>query len=81
MRILVTGGAGYIGSHTAKLLAAAGHEPVVFDDLSQGHEWAVKWGPLERGSLSDPARLAEVFAAGRSTRSCTSLRTRSSASR
>ncbi len=62
MRILVTGGAGYIGSHTAKLLAAAGHEPVVFDDLSQGHEWAVKWGPLERGSLSDPARLAKAFA-------------------
>jgi UDP-glucose-4-epimerase GalE len=65
MRILVTGGAGYIGSHTAKLLAAQGHEPVVFDDLSQGHEWAVKWGPFERGSLSDPARLAEVFAARR----------------
>src|SRR4029078_9499993 len=62
MHILVTGGAGYIGSHTAKLLAAAGHEPVIFDDLSQGHEWAVKWGPLERGSLSDPARLAEGFA-------------------
>src|SRR3954452_25511232 len=62
MRILVTGGAGYIGSHTAKLLAAAGHEPVIFDDLSQGHEWAVKGGPLERGSLSDPVRLAEVFA-------------------
>ncbi len=63
MRILVTGGAGYIGSHTAKLLAAAGHEPVSFDDLSQGHEWAAQWGPLERGSLSDRARLAEVFAA------------------
>ncbi len=63
MRILVTGGAGYIGSHTAKLLAAAGHEPVVFDDMSQGHDWAVKWGPLERGTLSDPGRLAEVFSA------------------
>jgi UDP-arabinose 4-epimerase len=62
MRILVTGGAGYIGSHTAKFLAAAGHEPVVFDDLSQGHDWAVKWGPLERGSLADRPRLAEVFA-------------------
>jgi UDP-glucose-4-epimerase GalE len=62
MQILVTGGAGYIGSHTAKLLAAAGHQPVIFDDLSQGHDWAVKWGPLERGSLSDSARLAEVFA-------------------
>jgi len=65
MRILVTGGAGYIGSHTAKLLAAAGHQPVVFDDLSQGHEWAVKWGALERGNLGDRARLAEVFAAHR----------------
>jgi UDP-glucose-4-epimerase GalE len=61
MRILVTGGAGYIGSHTAKVLAAAGHHPVVFDDMSQGHDWAVKWGPLEAGSLSDSARLAEVF--------------------
>ena len=63
MRVLVTGGAGYIGSHTAKHLAAAGHDPVVFDDMSQGHDWAVKWGRLERGSLSDPARLSEVFAA------------------
>jgi len=63
MKILVTGGAGYIGSHTAKFLAAAGHEPVIFDDMSQGHEWAVKWGPLERGSLADQGRLREVFAA------------------
>jgi UDP-arabinose 4-epimerase len=61
MRILVTGGAGYIGSHTAKLLAAMGHQPVIFDDMSQGHEWAVKWGPLERGSLADRRRLSEVF--------------------
>ncbi len=65
MNVLVTGGAGYIGSHTCKHLAAAGHAPIVFDDLSQGHEWAVKWGPLERGSLNDPARLAEVFASHR----------------
>src|SRR5690606_2801742 len=65
MRILVTGGAGYIGSHTARLLAEAGHEPVVFDDLSQGHDWAVRWGPLEIGSLADRARLDEVL---RSTR-------------
>jgi len=62
MHILVTGGAGYIGSHTAKLLAEAGHQPVIFDDMSQGHDWAVKWGPLERGSLADPARLADVLA-------------------
>jgi UDP-arabinose 4-epimerase len=37
----------------------------VFDDFSQGHDWAVKWGPLERGSLNEPARLAEVLAAHR----------------
>ena len=61
MRVLVTGGAGYIGSHTAKLLAASGHTPIVFDDLSQGHEWAVKWGPIERGRLADLDRLREVF--------------------
>lgn len=65
MNVLVTGGAGYIGSHTCKYLAAAGHTPIVFDDLSQGHAWAVKWGPFERGALNDPARLAEVFAAHR----------------
>ncbi len=62
MNILVTGGAGYIGSHTAKLLASRGHQPIVFDDLTQGHEWAVKWGPLERGTLVDPDRLRDVFA-------------------
>jgi UDP-arabinose 4-epimerase len=65
MQILVTGGAGYIGSHTAKLLASAGHQPIVFDDMSQGHDWAVKWGPLERGSLSDPVRLREVLTSRR----------------
>ena len=64
MKILVTGGAGYIGSHTCKLLASAGHTPVVFDDLSQGHEWGVKWGPLEQGSLNDPVRLAENLRRG-----------------
>lgn len=53
MRVLVTGGAGYIGSHTAKALAQAGIEPVVFDNLSAGHPWAVKWGPLFKGDLSD----------------------------
>jgi UDP-glucose-4-epimerase GalE len=62
MRVLVTGGAGYIGSHTAKLLATSGHSPIVFDDMSQGHAWAVKWGPIEHGSLSDTHRLRDVFA-------------------
>ncbi len=53
MRVLVTGGAGYIGSHTAKELARSGHEPIVLDDLSAGHRWAVKWGPLAQGDLAD----------------------------
>ena len=50
MRVLVTGGAGYIGSHTAKALAKAGHEPLVLDNLSSGHRWAVKWGRLWTGT-------------------------------
>src|SRR5947199_6952088 len=65
MRVLVTGGAGYIGSHTAKVLARAGFEPVVLDDLSTGHRWAVKWGPLVEGSLLKPADVAQVFSAHR----------------
>ncbi len=51
--VLVTGGAGYIGSHTCKLLAGAGYVPVAFDNLTIGHEWAVKWGPLVNGDLAD----------------------------
>jgi UDP-arabinose 4-epimerase len=53
MRVLVTGGAGYIGSHTAKALARSGHEPVVLDNFNAGHRWAVKWGPLAEGGLAD----------------------------
>lgn len=60
-KILVTGGAGYIGSHTCKALARRGYQPVVFDSLENGHREAVKWGPLERGDLLDPAPLAAVF--------------------
>jgi UDP-glucose 4-epimerase len=48
VRVLVAGGAGYIGSHTCKALAQAGHTPIVYDNLRSGHAWAVKWGPLER---------------------------------
>ncbi|PIX54092.1 MAG: UDP-glucose 4-epimerase GalE, partial [Zetaproteobacteria bacterium CG_4_10_14_3_um_filter_54_28] len=59
--ILVTGGAGYIGSHACKALAQAGYTPVVFDSLVYGHEWAVQWGPFEQGDLSDRARLDELF--------------------
>lgn len=61
MKVLVTGGAGYIGSHACKALAAAGHEPVVLDNLAGGHRWAVRWGPFEEGDVGDPARLAEVI--------------------
>src|SRR5271165_4081306 len=58
MRVLVTGGAGYIGSHTAKALAQAGHEPVVLDNLSAGHRWAVKWGRLLEWDLAHAEQLA-----------------------
>ncbi len=51
--VLVVGGAGYIGSHTCKALKQAGFVPVVVDNLSEGHEWAVKFGPLERGDAGD----------------------------
>jgi UDP-arabinose 4-epimerase len=57
MNVLVTGGAGYIGSHTCKALAQAGITPVVYDDLSAGHEWSVKWGPLVIGDLGDRTLL------------------------
>jgi len=60
--ILVTGGAGYIGSHTCKALALRGYTPVALDDLSNGHERAVKWGPLVRGDIADRALLDSVFA-------------------
>jgi UDP-arabinose 4-epimerase len=59
--VLVTGGAGYIGSHTAKALAQAGFEPVVFDNLSEGHRWAVQWGPLVVGNLSDSLLLQNTL--------------------
>ena len=63
--ILVTGGAGYIGSHTCKALAEDGLVPIAYDNMSSGHEWAVRWGPLERGDILDQARLDEVFKAYR----------------
>jgi UDP-arabinose 4-epimerase len=61
-KVLVTGGAGYVGSHACKALAKAGFEPVSYDNLSRGHEWAVRWGPLERGEVLDASRLQEAFA-------------------
>ncbi len=59
--ILVTGGAGYIGSHACKALANAGYMPVTYDNLVYGHREAVKWGPLEEGDIADPIRLESVL--------------------
>ncbi|WP_412506587.1 UDP-glucose 4-epimerase GalE [Roseovarius sp. SYSU LYC5161] len=61
--VLVTGGAGYIGSHACKALAAAGFTPVTYDNLSIGWEDAVTFGPFEKGDLADRARLDQLFAA------------------
>ena len=60
--ILVTGGAGYIGSHACKALAQAGYVPVTYDNLVTGWQDAVKFGPFEQGDLLDRARLDQVFA-------------------
>lgn len=59
--VIVIGGAGYVGSHACKALARAGYLPVVYDNLCYGHEWAVKWGPLEQGDILDRRRLEEVL--------------------
>jgi UDP-arabinose 4-epimerase len=56
--ILVTGGAGYIGSHACKALAKAGYEPITYDNLSRGHREAVRWGPFVEGELADRDLLA-----------------------
>lgn len=59
--ILVTGGAGYIGSHINKKLHQNGYGTVVFDNLVYGHREAVKWGTLEVGDLSDTDKLEDIF--------------------
>jgi UDP-glucose 4-epimerase len=62
MNVLVVGGAGYVGSHCVAELVAGGHEVVVFDNLSEGHEAAVKDCPMIVGDLADEARVGEVLA-------------------
>jgi UDP-arabinose 4-epimerase len=59
--ILVTGGAGYVGSHACKALAKAGYLPVTYDNLSRGYRQAVRWGPLVEGDLHDRARLVTAL--------------------
>lgn len=64
MRILVTGGAGYIGSHVVRLLAKTGHEPIVLDDLKEGHQQAVGSATLIRGDIADPVAVEQAFSGG-----------------
>jgi UDP-arabinose 4-epimerase len=59
--VIVTGGAGYIGSHFCKELARQGLRPITYDNLQRGHRGAVQWGPFEQGDLRDEQRLREVF--------------------
>ncbi|MBV8118630.1 MAG: UDP-glucose 4-epimerase, partial [Alphaproteobacteria bacterium] len=59
--ILVTGGAGYIGSHACKAMARAGYRPVAYDNLSRGHRQAVRWGPLVEGDIADRVRLGAAI--------------------
>lgn len=59
--VLIVGGAGYVGSHAARAVAAAGFAPVVYDNLVYGHRWAVNWGPLIVGDIADRGRLEDVI--------------------
>ncbi len=61
MKILICGGAGYIGSHMVKMLSEAGYDVVVFDNLSTGHREAVKWGTLVVGDLLNKSDLKALF--------------------
>jgi UDP-arabinose 4-epimerase len=61
MKVLVTGGAGFIGSHACKALAERGHQPIVYDNLYTGHSDAVRWGPLVVGDILDRKRLDKAF--------------------
>jgi UDP-arabinose 4-epimerase len=61
MNVLVTGGAGYVGSHACKSLARTGHNPIVLDNLVYGHESAVKWGPFYKGDIRDTTLVREII--------------------
>lgn len=64
MKILVCGGAGYIGSHMVRYLHRAGEDVVVFDNLSTGHAWSVKDVPLVVGDIRDAAAMDKILADG-----------------
>ena len=59
--VLITGGAGYVGSHTCKALAAMGYLPICLDNLIYGHPWAVQWGPFIEGDIADSLVLDQIF--------------------
>ena len=59
--ILITGGAGYIGSHVCKMLAKEGYTPITYDNLSNGNREAVQWGPFEEGDILDQDKLLRVL--------------------
>ena len=61
-KVLIVGGAGYIGSHVNKKLSEAGFETIVFDNFSKGHKEFVKWGELFEGDLANKKDLEKVFA-------------------
>lgn len=61
MAILVAGGAGYIGSHTVKLLSRRGYDIIVYDNLSKGYKDFAKWGTFIKGDISDSSKLKEIF--------------------
>ena len=61
MNILVTGGAGYVGSHVCKELARSGMTPITYDNLERGNNWAIQWGPFVEGNIQDKEKLKETF--------------------
>ena len=61
MKIFITGGAGYIGSHANKELTGKGYRTVVFDNLIRGHKDLAKWGELFVGDLADASAVRQVF--------------------
>ncbi|MCJ7773759.1 MAG: NAD-dependent epimerase/dehydratase family protein, partial [Desulfobacterales bacterium] len=60
-KVLVVGGAGYIGSYMCKYLSKNGYVPIVLDDLSRGHREAVKWGDFYKGNIGDSNLLDKIF--------------------
>ena len=61
LSLLVCGGAGYIGSHMARMIAESGHDVTVFDNLSTGHMEALKWGKFIKGDLRNPSDVSRAF--------------------